>query len=58
MKTLLVRMVIGAVIGGGLGFAWYKLVGCPTGACPLTRNPLVTTLYGMVMGALIAGSTH
>jgi hypothetical protein len=52
------RMLIGAAAGAVLGFGWYKLVGCSTGACPLTSNPVASTLYGMVMGALIAGSFH
>jgi hypothetical protein len=48
----------GAVLGGGIGFGWHKRVGCPTGSCPLTRNPFLSTLYGMILGALMAGSFH
>jgi hypothetical protein len=55
---MILRIVIGAVIGGGLGFAWYRLVGCSSGACPLTSNPFISTMYGMVVGALIASSIH
>jgi hypothetical protein len=54
----LTRIIISAVLGGGLGFACYKFVGCSDGACPLTSNPLVSTIYGMILGALIAGSLH
>jgi hypothetical protein len=53
---MIVRIVIGLIVGGGLGFGWHKLVGCSTGACPLTANPYISTLYGMAVGALIAGS--
>jgi len=53
---MIVRIIIGAVVGGVLGFGWYKLVGCSTGACPLTSNPYVTIIYGMVLGAVVAGS--
>jgi len=28
---MILRIAIGAVVGGGLGFAYYKLVGCSTG---------------------------
>ncbi len=50
------RITIGVAVGGALGYGYYKLVGCPTGACPLTRNPWITTLYGMALGALFASS--
>ncbi len=53
---MMIRMFIGAVVGGGLGFGYYKLVGCSTGACPLTGNPFISTLYGMVVGMLVAAS--
>ena len=55
---MMLRMLIGAVIGAVLGFGWHKLAGCPTGACPLTANPFVATLYGMTAGAVIATSFH
>jgi Family of unknown function (DUF6132) len=55
---MILRIIIGAAVGAGLGFGWYKLVGCSTGTCPLTSNPVISTLYGMVVGALIASSFH
>lgn len=50
------RTFIGIVLGAVAGLGYYKLVGCPTGACPLTRNPWITTIYGMVLGALVGSS--
>ena len=50
------KIVIGVVIGGGLGFAYYRFVGCSTGACPLTSNPIISTIYGAVVGGLIGAS--
>jgi Family of unknown function (DUF6132) len=55
---MILRILIGAAVGAILGFGWYKLVGCSTGACPLTSNPFISTLYGTVVGALIATSFH
>ena len=57
-KAMILRIIIGAVAGGGLGFAYYKFVGCSTGTCPLTSNPIISSLYGIVVGALVAGSFH
>ena len=48
--------VVGAVVGAGLGFAWHKVAGCSSGSCPLTGNPYVATLYGMILGVLISTS--
>jgi len=55
---LILRILIGAVVGAVLGFGWYKLAGCSTGTCPLTSNPFISTLYGTVVGALIATRFH
>jgi hypothetical protein len=55
---MILRILIGVVVGGGLGFAWYRLVGCSTGTCPLTSNPFITIIYGGIVGALVAGSFH
>lgn len=53
--NLAMRFVLGVVAGGLIGYGYYRLVGCPTGGCPLTRSPWITTLYGMGLGALLAG---
>ena len=48
------RIALSVLIGGGLGFGYQKLVGCRTGACPLTATPLRAILYGSTMGLLFA----
>jgi hypothetical protein len=54
MSASLIRIGLGVVLGALAGFGWYRLVGCSTGACPLTSNPWITTLYGAAVGALLA----
>jgi hypothetical protein len=49
-----IRIALGLVIGGVLGYAYQRLVGCSTGTCPLTATPLRTIVYGAVMGLLWA----
>jgi hypothetical protein len=51
----MLRLAIGIVLGAAAGFAYYKFVGCSTGACPITSNPFISTIYGAVMGALASG---
>lgn len=53
---MILKIIIGAIIGGALGYLYQRVVGCSTGACPLTSNPWITTIYGMVVGGLLAGS--
>jgi hypothetical protein len=55
---MILRLVIGVAVGGGIGFACYRFAGCATGTCPLTSNPVISTIYGAVLGALVATSFH
>lgn len=48
--------VVGSVLGAAAGYLYYRFVGCPSGTCPITSNPYISTLYGAVMGLLIAGA--
>ncbi|MEL7655926.1 MAG: DUF6132 family protein [Bacillota bacterium] len=53
---MFLKIALGVVIGGLLGFGYYKLVGCSTGACPITSSPYTSTLYGAFMGLLLSSS--
>jgi len=50
------RLALGIVLGGVAGYGWYRVARCPDGTCPLLRNPWIATIYGMVLGGLIAAS--
>jgi hypothetical protein len=41
--------------GGALGFAYYYFIGCASGACPISSNPYISTLYGAFVGFLGGG---
>jgi hypothetical protein len=54
-KTRILRAFIGAAAGGALGIGYYLLVGCSSGSCPITSNPVIATIYGAVVGVLVSG---
>lgn len=51
-KKRVVLLVTGAFAGGISGFLYWKWVGCSSGTCMITSNPLNSTLYFAIMGCL------
>ena len=49
------RNIIGITIGAIAGFLYWNYVGCASGTCAITSKPLNSTLYGALMGYLVAG---
>lgn len=47
--------IVGVLLGGLGGFLYWKFVGCSTGTCPITSKPLNSSVYGGLMGFLMAG---
>lgn len=45
--------IIGIVVGVVAGFCYWKFIGCSTGSCAITSNPVNSTLYGAVTGGLL-----
>ena len=44
-------------IGGVLaGLAYYHFIGCATGSCPITSNPVSSMVYMGLIGWLLSGS--
>lgn len=50
----MLRVALFAVGGALAGWLYYRFVGCRSGACPLTSNPIVSSLYGAALGVLFA----
>lgn len=46
--------ILGIIIGSITGYAYYYFVGCASGTCAITSKPLNSSLYGAVMGGLLA----
>ncbi len=52
----MIKYLIGAIAGGALGyFVLYRLIGCTSGGCAITANPYISTIYGIILGLLVAG---
>ena len=45
-------VMLGAIFGAVSGYLYYFFVGCNTGSCAITSDPVNSTLYGAVMGGL------
>jgi hypothetical protein len=48
--------IIGGILGGIGGYAYYHFVGCSNGSCAITSKPVNSTLYGVFMGTLFFSS--
>lgn len=47
------RIVISALLGGLVGYLYYRFIGCYSGTCSITSNPLNSTVYFALMGGLV-----
>ena len=53
---MIARLIAGVIVGGVAGYGMFRFVGCSSGACPITSNPWVSTIYGMALGAMLSGA--
>jgi thioredoxin len=51
---MIIRILLGVLIGGAIGAVLGYVGKCSSGACPLTANPYRGALYGAALGALLA----
>jgi Family of unknown function (DUF6132) len=52
-KKAIIITGIGIVVGAIAGYAYYFYIGCASGTCAITSNPLNSTIYGAAMGGLL-----
>jgi hypothetical protein len=45
--------LIGVLVGAIGGYLYYALVGCASGTCAITSSPVISSLYGALMGGLL-----
>ncbi len=54
--TMNIYALLATLVGAALGYGYHRFVGCSSGACPITANPYISTVYGAVMGYLASGA--
>ncbi len=47
------KVLLGILIGGGIGFLVGYFGRCASGTCPLTASPYISTAIGAVIGFLV-----
>lgn len=53
-KKKIALFLLPVFIGALAGFAYYYFIGCNSGTCPITSNPIISTVYGGGMGIILA----
>lgn len=51
---MIIKIVFGVILGGVFGFFYYRLIGCKSGACFITGNPYISTIYWALLGGIVA----
>ena len=51
---MVIRILLGVLIGGAIGAVVGYFGKCTSGVCPLTANPYRGAIYGAIVGALLA----
>lgn len=51
-----IRPTLFTIGGALLGLVYYYVVGCASGSCIITSNPVITMFYTGLIGWLVSGS--
>jgi len=49
-------IIVGVIVGGLGGFLYWNFIGCSSGQCAITSVWYRSTLYGSMMGGLLANT--
>ena len=58
MNKSIIKLLIFSGAGASLGFAYYYFIGCQSGSCPITSNPVISSLYGLMVGVVAGFDTR
>jgi len=50
----MLKIAVGILLGAAIGFLYYRFIGCRSGACVITSNPYISTIYWALLGGLVA----
>lgn len=42
----------GVIAGMIAGYLYWKYIGCTSGTCPITSSPIISSIYGGMLGGL------
>ncbi|HAD03035.1 MAG: DUF6132 family protein [Parabacteroides sp.] len=48
-----VLAIIGIILGAIGGYLYWHYIGCVSGTCPITSSPIMSTIWGALLGGLL-----
>ena len=46
-------IAIGVVVGAVAGYLYWLFIGCNSGTCPITSSPIMSSIWGMLLGGAL-----
>jgi len=53
-KRRIIKPIFGGIVGAALGYAYYATVGCSSGGCLITSDPMISAFWGAAIGGFAA----
>lgn len=50
------KPLLSVIIGAMAGYLYYHFVGCNSGQCAITGNPVISTIWGGMLGLFLINS--